>query len=77
MITFTTHNVANTVMKNQEESVSPASDIPVLLKIGEHFILQGEIRSATRFGKGCRITLHRGDEYVVNVSYDRVVDFVK
>ncbi len=63
-------------MNKNEESGGPASDIPVLLKIDRHFLLQRQVRSVSRFGKGCKITLSNGDEVVVNVSYAKVADLV-
>ncbi|HET6993120.1 MAG TPA: hypothetical protein VFJ43_17430 [Bacteroidia bacterium] len=60
----------------QEEITGPASDIPVLLKIGDYFIPRGHIQSVLRFGKGCKIILTTGDELLVRVNYSKVVDLV-
>lgn len=59
-----------------EEAGSPASDIPILLKIGRHFVVQRQVRSVVRFGKGCKIMLSNGDELVVNVNYTKVADLI-
>lgn len=59
-----------------EEFLSPAAEIPVLLKIGKYFIHAGQIRSASRFGKGCKITLTSGEELLITVSYDKIADLI-
>ncbi len=61
---------------NQEDLSVPASDIPVLLKIDNYFIPRGHIQSVVRFGKGCKIMLTTGDELLVKINYDKVVDLV-
>lgn len=61
----------------QEEFTAPANDIGILLKIGHYFIPKKEISSVTRFGKGTKITLVSGEEVLVKVSYDKVVELVK
>ncbi len=61
----------------QDEFTSPAADIPVLIKVDHRFIVQKQIRSVTRFGKGCKIVLVSGEEILVKASYDKVVDLVK
>lgn len=63
------------VSKN-EEHINPANDIPILFKIGEHFIPQQQVRSVTRFGKGCKIMLTSGNELLVRVSFERVSELV-
>jgi hypothetical protein len=70
-----TKDVANKQFK-QDDTTGPASDIPVLLKIGNYFIPRGHIQSVIRFGKGCKIILTTGDEMLVQINYDKVVDMV-
>lgn len=64
-------------MKKQEETAIPIHDIPVLIKIGSHFIHQNGIQSVARFGKGCKIILTNGDEFLVSVNYEKVAELVK
>jgi len=64
------------VVSKQEET-TPASDIPILLKIGEYFIPKQQIRSITRFGKGTKIMLVSGDEILLNANYDKVCEVAK
>ena len=59
-----------------EEYSSPAADIPVLLKIDQYFFPASLIRSVSRFGKGCKISLVNGDEIAINVNYDKVADLI-
>ncbi|MBI3509536.1 MAG: hypothetical protein HY064_02660 [Bacteroidetes bacterium] len=61
----------------QEENLPPANDIPVLLKIDEYYFIKKNIRSVTRFGKGCKIMLTNGDEVVVKINYDKVAAMLK
>jgi hypothetical protein len=63
------------VSKKQEEL--SANDIPVLLKIGDHFIYQEGVQSVARFGRGCKIMLTNGDEFLVRINYDKVAELVK
>ena len=63
-------------LKIQEESAGPDSNIPVLLKIDHYFIPKGNIQSVLRYGKGCKIILTSGDELVVEMNYEKVVDLV-
>lgn len=63
--------------KKQEEAISPASDVPILFKIGDRFIHQEGIQSIARFGKGCKIILTNGDEFLVSVNYDKVAELMK
>jgi hypothetical protein len=63
------------VSKKQEEL--SASDIPVLLKIGDHFIYQEGVQSVARFGRGSKIMLTNGDEFLVRINYDKVAELVK
>lgn len=65
------------MVSKPEDSIGPASDIPILLKIGEYFILRKEVRSIARFGKGSKVLLHSGGELIVKVNYDKVVELVK
>jgi hypothetical protein len=65
------------VVSKPEEPVSPASDIPILLKIGEYFISKRDVRSVSRFGKGCKIMLVSGNELLIKMNYDKVVELVK
>jgi len=64
-------------VKKQEETIHPISDIPVLYKIGNHFIHQEGIQSVARFGKGCKIMLTNGDEFLVRVNYEKVAALLK
>jgi hypothetical protein len=64
-------------VKKQEEISHPASDVPVLYKIGDHFIHREGIQSVTRFGNGCKIALTNGDEFLVQVNYDKVIELMK
>jgi hypothetical protein len=66
--------VAKKSLKKEENS--PASDIPVLLKIDSYFIAKKNIRSVVRFGKGCKIILITGDELLIRVNYNKVVEIV-
>lgn len=61
----------------QDEFTSPAADIPVLIKVDNHFIPQKHVRSVARFGKGCKIVLVSGEEILVKANYDKVADLVK
>ena len=65
------------MVSKPEDFIGPASDIPILLKVGEYFILRREIRSVARFGKGSRILLHSGGELIVKINYDKVVELMK
>lgn len=64
------------VNSKHEEQTVPASDIPVLLKIENHFFPASQVRSVSRFGKGCKVFLSNGDEIIVNVNYEKVADLV-
>ncbi len=64
-------------MVSKQEETTPASDIPILLKIGEYFIPKQQIRSITRFGKGTKIMLVSGDEILLNANYDKVCEVAK
>ncbi len=63
-------------MTNPNENASKSSEIRVLLNIGNHFIEENQIQSATRFGKGTKIFLINGEELVIAVPYDRVAQLV-
>lgn len=63
-------------LKFQEEPSGPDSNIPVLLKIDQYFIPKGNIQSVLRYGRGCKIMLISGDELVVEMTYEKVVDLV-
>ncbi|CAN5377897.1 hypothetical protein BH09BAC5_BH09BAC5_09370 [soil metagenome] len=63
--------------KKKEEVIINPGDIPILLKIGEYFIQRNEIRSVARFGKGSKIILSNGNELIVQVNYDKVMEIVK
>ena len=65
------------MVSKPEEHTTPESDIPILLKIGEYFILKSEVRAVSRFGKGCKVMLHSGGELLVKVNYDKVVELAK
>jgi hypothetical protein len=65
------------VVSKNEEHTSPAADIPIILRIGNHFIPKQQVRSVTRFGKGCKIMLVSGNEVLVKVSFDKVSELVK
>jgi hypothetical protein len=65
------------VVNKNEEYTTPASDIPILFKIGDYFIPKQQIRSVTRFGKGCKIMLISGNEMVVRVNFEKVSELVK
>ncbi|MDQ3109811.1 MAG: hypothetical protein M3R17_07935 [Bacteroidota bacterium] len=64
-------------MKKQEEQILSAGDITILFKIGENFIPKGKINSIARFGKGCKIMLTNGDEFLVRVNYNKVAELIK
>lgn len=59
-----------------EEHPSAAADIPVLLKIDKYFFSASQVRSVSRFGKGCKVSLSNGDEIAINISYEKVADLV-
>lgn len=62
------------VNNKRDEHSSPASDIPVLFKIGSYFLRASEIRALVRFGKGTKIILSNEDEVLVDMNYDKVAD---
>lgn len=61
-------------MTNHNENLLNSNEIRVLINVGQHFIEEKQIRSATRFGKGTKILLNNGDEIAVNVPYEKVAD---
>ena len=65
------------VPHKQDEPALPATDIPILFKIGNNFIPKGKINSIARFGNGCKITLTNGDEFLVGVNYTKVAELIK
>lgn len=64
-------------MNKKEDTIHPTGDIPVLFKIGVHFFNQDGIQSVSRFGKGCKINLINGDEFLVRINYNKVAELIK
>ncbi len=60
-----------------EEQRLHKDEIIILLKIGEHFVQKQHIQSVARFGKGTKMILTNGKEYVVNVPFDKVEDLLE
>jgi hypothetical protein len=65
------------VPQKKETTSTPAPNSSILLKIGPHFISRKEIRSYSRFGKGCKIMLTSGKELVVTISYEKIAGLLK
>jgi uncharacterized protein YlzI (FlbEa/FlbD family) len=60
-----------------EEQRLHKDEIIILLKIGEHFVQKQHIQSLARFGKGTKMILTNGKEYVVNVPFDKVEELIE
>jgi hypothetical protein len=54
------------------DAPSKSSKTPVWWKIGKYFIHQENIRSLRRMGKATVISLFKGEDLVVKVSYDKL-----
>ncbi|GAB4140096.1 MAG: hypothetical protein Fur0041_15320 [Bacteroidia bacterium] len=59
-----------------EDLKSLPADIAILLKIGQYFINQRNIAAISRFGKGTKIVTVSGEEFVVNIGYDKVSELI-
>lgn len=48
----------------------------VLIKLRKYFIDQDNIRSVTRKGKNTVISLIKGDDVIVDIDYDKIIQLL-
>jgi hypothetical protein len=48
------------------------NEITIWIRVAGHFINQNNIRAIMRLGKGTRISLIKGKDIVVPVSYEKI-----
>lgn len=60
-----------------KENKNSNTEVVTWIKVGKYFIDEKNVRGFVRKGKQTLITLHKGSDVLVDISYDKLKSIVK